>query len=116
GECDGFAEELQDDVEAPRTNGLAHTDLARAFRHAHQHDVHHANATDKQTNGRDRDRYHDDHTGDAIEVLDDGIGRGDGEVIVCPTLDMAQLAHGVADFFDCVGPLARLGFGGEEEI
>src|SRR5918999_453934 len=47
-EDDRLDEELPEDVGARRADGLADADLLRPFRHAHQHDVHHADASDHQ--------------------------------------------------------------------
>ena len=43
---DRFERELKHDVLSGRAQRLTDTYLPRSFRHAHQHDVHHAHAAD----------------------------------------------------------------------
>src|ERR1043165_1978332 len=54
GQDDGLDEELQQDVAAPRADGLADADLPRPLRHGDEHDVHDADAADEKGNADDR--------------------------------------------------------------
>ena len=51
-----FEEELTDDVALARADCFSNADFARALGDAHQHDVHHADAADQQTDSGDGDR------------------------------------------------------------
>jgi hypothetical protein len=107
GERHGFHQKLPDDVPAARADGLPHADLARALGHAHQHDVHHPDAAHQQAKAGDRDRHQADQAGDLIELLDDLIGRGDGEIVRCIGADLADAAHHRLHLVESVLPLAR---------
>src|ERR1051326_4284361 len=58
GKDDRFDEELQQDVAAPRADGLSDADLARPLRHRDEHDVHDADAADEQGDADDRSHDH----------------------------------------------------------
>ena len=51
-ERDAFDEKLEQDVAPVRADGHADADLAGALGHAHEHDVHNADAADEQRNIR----------------------------------------------------------------
>ncbi len=57
-EQDRLDEELPEDVGAARADRFADADLAGAFGHRHQHDVHHADAADEQRDRGDRAEQH----------------------------------------------------------
>ena len=48
-----FDDELADDVPAPGPHGAAHANLASALENGRQHDIHDADAADKQRDGSD---------------------------------------------------------------
>ena len=56
-ERDCFNQELQKDVPTARAHRHADANFARPFRHAHEHDVHDADATHDERHTRDRRRY-----------------------------------------------------------
>ena len=100
GERHGLHQELADDVAAARAQGLAHADLARALGNAHQHDVHHADAAHQQAQRGDGDGHQADQAGDAVELLDDLVGRGDGEIVLRAGGQAADAAHDALHFLE----------------
>src|SRR5205814_6625122 len=70
GERHRFEQELPCYVAAARADGFADTDLACAFGHADEHDVHHADAADEQADGAKHHRRDVNHQHDAVELFD----------------------------------------------
>ena len=60
---------MREDVPASRPQRFSDADLARAFRHRHQHDVHHADAADHQ-------RQRTDEVEDKLQTLGDAANHG----------------------------------------
>ena len=60
-----------------RADCFADSDLARSLRHGDQHDVHHADAADKQADGTEHDHDQRHHSGHVVELFDHLFGSGD---------------------------------------
>src|ERR1019366_5078795 len=108
GQRHGFHQKLADDVAAARPQRFADADLARALGHAHQHDVHYADAPHQQAERGDGDGHQADQAGDAVELLDNLVGRGDGEIILLAGGHAAYAAHDALHFREFFLPLAAL--------
>src|SRR5439155_1306177 len=74
GERHGFQKELPGNVAALRADGLANADLTRALGDADQHDVHHADAANEQTDSAYDDRSERDHPQDAVKLFHNLLG------------------------------------------
>src|SRR6266566_220476 len=88
----GFDEELRENVGPMRAHGHAHTDLARPFGHAHEHDVHDADTTNHQRHAGDcaeEDRHYArcgrGSFGDLLLVAN-------GEIVIVPWPDVVPLS------------------------
>src|SRR4029077_13978973 len=77
-----LSEELPEDIAAACTNRFAHTNLLRAFRHAHQHDVHDANTGSYQGNETDYEGANADHASNIEESAFERIIRVNLEIII----------------------------------
>ena len=109
GERHGFHQELADDVAAARAHGLAHADFACALGDGDQHDVHDADTAHQQAQSRNRDGHQADEAGDVVELLDDLVGRGDGEIVFGAGGQTADAAHDAFHLLE--SPLAHAGPG-----
>src|SRR6266853_1059572 len=81
-----LSEELPEDITAACTDRLANANLLRAFRHAHQHDVHDANPGSHQGNKTDHERTDADHAGNIEEGAFERVVSVDFEIVflICP--------------------------------
>ena len=94
---DRFDQELQEDVASMRADGHAHADLARAFGHAHEHDVHDADAPDDERNAGDRAEQAGHDFGCGGRGFGDFLLVADGEVVVATGPDVVTLAEKRSD-------------------
>ena len=94
---DGFDQELQPDVAGLRADGDADADLAGAFGHAHQHDVHDADAADKKRNAGHRPQQQGDDLGNGIHRVGDFLLVENVEIVVLPGGQAMALAQQAGD-------------------
>src|SRR5208283_5382335 len=95
---DGFCEELADDIPASGAESLAHSDFTRAFRDRHEHDVHHANSTDKEPDGTDYDHRNGNRSRDLTELTRKLLGTGNREIIRLSGRNMSPPPQQADDF------------------
>ena len=88
---------------------FADADFAGAFGDADQHDVHDADAAHQQAQSGNGDGDQADQPGDLVELLNDLVRRGDGEIVRLVGLEAADAAHDAFYFVERV--LAHAGFG-----
>jgi len=67
-------------------------------------------AAHQQAQAGDRDRDQSDHAGDAVELLDDLVRRGDGEIVGARPCERAYAAHHAFDLVVRLLAFAGLGF------
>ena len=99
------------DVAAARAEGLANADLARALGDADQHDVHHADAAHQQAEAGDGDGDQPDQAGDAVELLDDLVRRGEAEIVLRAGRNTADFPQDVLHLLEGLLALAGPGLG-----
>src|SRR5687768_7135967 len=97
-------EELQQDVPRRRAQRLSNPYLTRPLRHRHQHDVHDADAADKEADGRDSGEQKRENLGRLSEGVEEIRLTPDLEVVVAtgqqtvlPPQHFLDLCHGVGD-------------------
>ena len=90
---DGLDQELPEDLAAARAERLAHADLARALGDRDHHDRHHADAADHQRDRRDDDQRQERRLADLVPHLQDGVLRGQIEVVRFVELQAVADAH-----------------------
>ena len=103
-EGDRFEQELGQDVPFERADGLADADLAGALGDADQHDVHDADAADKQGDGGDCAEEGGQRAGDGVDgVQQFGLAEG-AEVVLVASGDIVLRSQGFGDLVDsCLG-------------
>src|SRR5437667_4786469 len=104
----GFDQELRENVSPMRAHGHAHTNLARPFGHAHEHDVHDADTTNHQRHAGDcaeKDRHHArcgrGSFGDLLLVAN-------GEIVIVSWPDVVPLSKQRDDLLLSCLDLARI--------
>src|SRR5579859_4671620 len=80
-ERDRLQRELEENIPLGRANGLAHTDFARALGDRDQHDVHHAYATDHETNAGDSEHEDENASGDLVPEIGQRVWSEDREIV-----------------------------------
>src|SRR5262245_30856151 len=100
----GFEQELADDVAFAGADGFTDADLAGALGDADEHDVHHADAADQQTHGRDPDCEQADADSDSVELFDNFVSRGEGEIVRLVVFHAALAAQ---NLLDLIQPFAQ---------
>src|SRR5207237_553716 len=78
---------------APRPQRLAQAELARPFRHRHEHDVHDHDAADHERHHHDAGQHHDEDATDPRPEPLHAFGRVQREVVVLARPQMATAAH-----------------------
>src|SRR5205809_4801738 len=86
-------EELSENIAATGTDRFANANLFRALRHAHQHDIHDANAGSHQRDEADDERANADHASNIEESALERIVCVDLEIIILICLKAAGNAH-----------------------
>ena len=100
GERHRFEQKLPGDVAAARADRFAHADLASALGNADQHDVHHADTADQQTDRTENDGGNRDHRDDVVEFLDLHFRGRDQEIIFAVVGDVAAAAQHFGDLIN----------------
>src|SRR6266550_1977265 len=93
GNEDRLSEELPEDIATACTDRFANANLLRAFRHAHQHDVHDANTGSHQSDETDHERADANHAGNIEESAFERVVSVDLEIIILICLQAAGDAH-----------------------
>src|SRR6476660_316474 len=88
-----LSEELPEDIAASCTNRFANANLLRAFRHAHQHDVHDANTGSHQGNETDYEGADADHAGNIEKSALERVVGVDLEIVFMICLQAARDPH-----------------------
>src|SRR4029450_15312 len=73
GESHGLEKKLEDNIAPGGANRFPNADLPRPFRYRNQHDVHHADAANQESDARYSDGYKADGSRDGIELRNDTI-------------------------------------------
>src|SRR5215213_2267621 len=84
---------LPHDVSPPRADRFAHADLFCPLSHAHQHDIHHADAADEQSETRYRDCDQPHHSRDAVKLFDKLVSGLDVEIVWITALYVTTAAQ-----------------------
>src|SRR6266481_3627613 len=84
-----LSEELPEDIAAACADRLANAYLLRAFRHAHQHDVHDANTGSHKSDETDHERTDADHAGNIEESAFERVVSVDLEIVFLICLQAA---------------------------
>src|SRR5205814_1597291 len=100
GKRDGFSQELPDDVGFARADGAAHADFFCTFGYTDQHDVHDADAADKQSGSRERKDDVARHRRELGDHLEDAARRADAEIVRLTAGHAAAAAHQFGDLID----------------
>ena len=100
-------QELQQHLACDRADREADADLARAFGHRHQHDVHDPDAADDQADRGDRGDDAGEERRRAGQCVADLFGVEDVEVVFLAPGDAAAFAHQVGD--RCLDRRGRIG-------
>ena len=108
-ERDRFDQELGEDVAAMRADGHADADFARPLGHAHEHDVHDADAADDERNARDRaeQRGHDPEVAVAVSAISSWVRTVKSSSL--PAADVVALPEQLDDLLLRGGELLRAG-------
>ena len=76
-----LGEELATYIACCRADRLANSDLARALSHRYQHDVHHSDAADQQSNRSNHEHEDENQTADFVPQIQKIIRREKREII-----------------------------------
>ena len=94
---DRLDQKLEEDVAAMRADGQADADLARPLRHAHEHDVHDADAADDERDAGDRAEQHGHDARGGGRGFGDLLLVADGEIVVAAGANVVALAEQLGD-------------------
>src|SRR5205807_2150992 len=90
-ERDRLDQELRKDVTAMRAHGHARADFARPLRHAYEHDVHDADATDYKRHASNRTKQSGHYIRGGRGRRGDFFLGADGEIVVAPFANIVTL-------------------------
>src|SRR6266545_6809871 len=86
-----FDQELGENVAAVRTDGHAHTDFARPFGDAHEHDIHDTDPADDERDARDCAQQDGHHARSFRGSLRDFLLIAYGKIVVAPGTNIMPL-------------------------
>ncbi len=110
-----LSEELADDVETAGSDGAANADFARALHDGGEHDVHDADTTDQERDGRDGHHYIGEDCLGALLLRQERGGNGDGEILDVVVGGIEDGGHDLGNF-DAVGVRTKADFDAIEII
>src|SRR5207245_3762579 len=101
-------QELRQNVATLGADSLANADLPSAFRDAHEHDVHHADASDNQAYRSDCEHQNENQAADLVPQIEKIVRSEERKIIRFVIRKAALAAQQVAHFFDGLADLRRI--------
>ena len=99
---------MRQNVATLGADSLANADLPSAFRDAHEHDVHHADASDNQAYRSDCEHQNENQAADLVPQIEKIVRSEERKIIRFVIRKAALAAQQVAHFFDGLADLRRI--------